>query len=66
MGSQSLIIFGKGLKTMENTKFVRFDEYCKKCVNKDVEESDPYKPCNDCLAEPARENSERPVNFKEK
>jgi len=51
---------------MENTKFVKFDEYCKKCVNKDTEESDPYKPCNDCLAVPAREYSERPVNFKEK
>ena len=51
---------------MENTKFVKFDVYCPKCIHKEVEESDPYKPCNDCLATPAREYSERPVNFKEK
>lgn len=51
---------------MENTKFVKFEEYCNKCVHKEEEDSDPYKACNDCLATPAREYSERPINFKEK
>ena len=49
----------------ENLKLVDFDKYCPKCINKDVEESDPYKPCNDCLAEPARVDSHKPINFKE-
>lgn len=50
---------------MENTKFVEFDKYCKTCVNKDVEEADPYKPCHDCLSVPARENSSKPISYKE-
>lgn len=51
---------------IENYKIVRFDLYCDKCVHKDVEESDPYQKCNDCLAEGARMNLSRPLYFKEK
>lgn len=49
---------------MDNTyKEVYFDQYCNKCVNEHTDESDD--PCYDCLATPARENSHRPINFKE-
>lgn len=48
----------------ENYKFVKFDEYCKTCVYKNDEESDPYLKCNDCLNEPARINSQKPLNYK--
>ena len=50
----------------ENYKHVKFEDYCSRCIHKDVEESDPYKPCNDCLAEGARLNTSKPLNFKEK
>lgn len=49
----------------ENYKFVDFKRYCPLCIHNDEEESDPYKPCNDCLAEGARVGSQKPVNFKE-
>lgn len=49
----------------ENWKHVDFAKYCPLCIHKDAEESDPYQKCNDCLAEPARINSSKPVNFKE-
>lgn len=49
---------------MDNTyKEVYFDQYCNKCVNEHTDESDD--PCYDCLATPARENSHKPINFKE-
>lgn len=48
---------------MENTKFVAFDKYCTTCANKDVEESDPYKPCHDCLSVSAREYSTKPISY---
>lgn len=47
----------------ENFKHVRFDLFCPTCTHNDEEESDPYKPCNDCLAEFARQNSTKPVNY---
>lgn len=50
----------------ENYKIVNFGKYCPLCIHEKEEESDPYKPCNDCLAEGARLNTTKPLNFKEK
>lgn len=47
-----------------NYKEVRYDEYCKICKHEEVDEKD--KPCFDCLLEPAREGSERPVRWEKK
>ena len=44
------------------TKFVRFDIYCKDCKYQTTEETDD--PCNECLAEPVNEYSKKPVCFK--
>lgn len=46
------------------TKFVRFDIYCKECKYKDTDENED--PCNECLAEPVNEYSKKPVCFKPK
>ena len=47
-----------------NTKFVRFDKWCKKCKYSD--QSATKDPCNDCLAVGGREGTEKPINYKEK
>ena len=47
-----------------NEKFVRFDEYCKKCTYAKVPEVE--EPCNSCLTQPVNENSHKPVNYIEK
>lgn len=44
-------------------KEVYFNEYCKKCKHKDVE--DVKDPCNECLGEPVNVQSHKPINFKE-
>ena len=46
-------------------KEVYFHEYCKKCENKNVSESDPEGPCWDCLESPTAVDSHKPINFKE-
>lgn len=48
----------------EGIKEVFFGEYCPKCVNKDVAEAD--EPCFECLAEPGRVESHRPVRYEQK
>lgn len=45
----------------ENTKFVRFDIWCKQCKHFNVKEV--LDPCDECLACPARESTEKPLNF---
>lgn len=45
-------------------KEVRFDKYCKTCVNEKIKETE--KPCVSCLEENIRYASERPVNYKER
>ena len=45
-------------------KIVRFDKYCKDCEYFDLDEA--YDPCNECLYSPANQNSQKPINFKEK
>lgn len=43
---------------------VRYDLYCPKCENFKVLETE--EPCNECLTECAREDTVKPVNFKDK
>lgn len=43
---------------------VRFDIYCKKCEYQKLKET--LDPCNDCLAHPSNNNTEKPVWFREK
>ena len=45
-------------------KEVYFDQYCKKCLHKDEDETSDA--CDECLANPSNINSHKPVNFKEK
>ena len=45
-------------------KEVYFDQYCKKCLHKDEDETGDA--CDECLANPSNINSHKPVNFKEK
>lgn len=45
-------------------KIVRFDKYCPKCEYYDLDEGED--PCNECLYSPANQNSQKPINFKEK
>ena len=48
---------------MEDTyKEVYFDKYCKTCKYSDKKEDED--PCYDCLAEPVRLYSHKPVNWK--
>ena len=46
-------------------KEVYFDQYCSKCVNKDVDESDVNGACWDCLDSPSNVDSHKPLYFKE-
>lgn len=49
---------------MENIqKIVNFDEYCKRCKYRKVDET--KDPCNECLTYGANLYSSRPVNFEE-
>lgn len=45
------------------TKFVDFAFYCPRCVHRD--DPDDCDACNECLNEPARENTMKPIKFKE-
>lgn len=44
-------------------KEVDFNSYCKKCINKNNKESDDI--CNECLNQPMRYCSQKPLNYKE-
>lgn len=44
-------------------KIVDF-EWCNECIHKDKAETE--SPCDECLNEPANEDSVRPVKFKAK
>lgn len=48
---------------MENTEKLVDFTYCKTC--KFQSERDVDEPCNECLSIPARDNSHRPINYKE-
>lgn len=47
----------------ENYKHIDFSKWCPTCIYWDEEESDPYLKCNDCLAEGARINTQKPLNY---
>lgn len=44
-------------------KLVEFNQYCYKCVYKDL--LDIQEPCNECISNPVNENSHKPVKFQE-
>ena len=48
----------------ENMKIVEFDKYCKTCQHGKKKESED--PCYECLAEPARQYSHKPLKYEEK
>ena len=48
----------------DNMKFVDFERYCKTCIHKKKKEEED--PCWACLAEPARPESQKPVNYEGK
>lgn len=48
-----------------DNKEVYFYQYCSKCENIDVSESDPEGACWECLESPTNVDSHKPVNFKE-
>ena len=51
----------------DNMKEVYFDQYCSTCKNLNVSESDlDNTVCDECLGEPARPNSHKPVRYEEK
>lgn len=53
-----------GLLAMEGDfKEVNFEKYCKTC--KYIKNKEYEDPCYDCLGEPARIDSHKPVNYKE-
>ena len=53
---------------MNDTREVRFDQWCSKCKYSDITEDNmnPKDPCWDCLHEPMNVDSHKPVNFKTK
>ena len=50
------------MEQTDEMKEVYFDKYCATCANKDIAESE--EPCYECLSEPAREYSHKPLNWK--
>lgn len=53
-----------GLLAMEGDfKEVDYEKYCKSCEHRKNKEYED--PCYDCLGEPARIDSHKPVNYKE-
>lgn len=48
----------------QKAKEVFFDQYCPTCVHKDEPETDDV--CNECLNEPGRQYTHKPLNYKEK
>lgn len=45
-------------------KEVYFEEYCKKCIHKDLEESE--EPCDECLVIQTNLYSHKPICYREK
>ncbi len=44
-------------------KEVYYDQYCSRCVHRELEEDD--EPCRDCLDEPVNVYSHKPVYWEE-
>lgn len=53
----------------EKFKEVYFDQYCEKCAHFNEKNEDPEltenESCHECLNEPARLYSHKPLNFEE-
>lgn len=49
------------MEMSDSYKEVYFDQYCKTCHYKNTAESED--PCYECLSEPARQNSHKPVRW---
>lgn len=49
---------------INSQKEVRFDIYCRQCKYEKIAESE--SPCDDCMTEPARCYSRKPVRFEQK
>lgn len=47
-------------------KEVYFDKYCKMCKHETDSEDDVNSPCFECLEQFTNQDSNKPVNFKEK
>lgn len=45
----------------DSDKEVYFDQYCKTCVNKDLDEHED--PCHECLNNPSNVDSHKPVYY---
>lgn len=45
-------------------KEVYFNKFCRSCEN--FRKKEDEEPCNSCLAEPAKVDSHKPVNYKKK
>lgn len=52
------------MSNSENMKIVKFDEYCKTCQHEKKKETEV--PCYECLAEPARQYSHKPLKYEGK
>ena len=52
------------MDTITGMKEVYFDKYCPTCEHRDVKEVDD--PCAECLDEPARPESHKPVKYEER
>ena len=52
------------MSLIDGLKEVYFNQYCKTCQHKDVDESED--PCDECLNEPVNSYSHKPVNYEEK
>ena len=48
----------------ENMKIVNYEKYCKTCKNE--KESPDSDVCNECLSEPARHYTSKPLKWEEK
>lgn len=49
---------------MDNYKEVYFHKYCETCEYKDTPEKD--EPCSECLENPMKINSHKPVKYEKK
>jgi len=48
----------------DDVKFVNFYKYCSSCKHKELK--DYEDPCNECLDNPARDQTEKPIHWEEK
>lgn len=59
-----MFLEGYTMDNISDYKEVFYNEWCKKCINYDLDESE--EPCNECLTENVNLNSHKPVMFVKK